>query len=318
MPVLAGVGPLDPQNLQPNPEEVSRGEDARGTGLSQWGEVPWSVLCPPSRCLPSVGGGGVCTAPDPPAAGAEPRLYPLLQGRPLPLHNACLPSRATPRLGAHGCHHRVHPAGPGTRRLPAPPGYPRGGEAPGLKTGLQQPLPASTLPGRLHWGLNKSLYQLSGTCIFCVRALTSSRPPGTAGLLAGAPLSKHTVTPQRALTLQQVLGIVSPSPQPCEVAPTPSLAGETGLREDRQLDQAGSEPGPLCLESRPSAACRALLPPCLADHLHMTNELMSAHHAPAAVRRPHLRASQMLSWPRRGWGPQTRGDLSPDTHVVAH
>lgn len=49
VPVLAGVGPLDPQNLQANPEEVSRA--GRRTGLSRGrggGGAAMPALCPPS------------------------------------------------------------------------------------------------------------------------------------------------------------------------------------------------------------------------------------------------------------------------------
>lgn len=49
MPVLAGVGPLDPQSLRPNPEEVSGGE---GGGANQLGEaLSTAVFHPPSHCL---------------------------------------------------------------------------------------------------------------------------------------------------------------------------------------------------------------------------------------------------------------------------
>uniref|UniRef100_A0A673TAE8 Nudix hydrolase domain-containing protein n=1 Tax=Suricata suricatta TaxID=37032 RepID=A0A673TAE8_SURSU len=120
VPVLAGVGPLDPQSLRPNPEEVSGGGAAR----SNQGGLQEQVPCLPSPCLPPTGGRGVCATPGPPAAGAEPRLHPLLPAWPLPLHTARLPARATPCLGPHGHHHRAHPAAAGARGLPAPPGPP--------------------------------------------------------------------------------------------------------------------------------------------------------------------------------------------------
>ncbi|KAM5317843.1 mitochondrial coenzyme A diphosphatase NUDT8 isoform 2-T2 [Glossophaga mutica] len=119
-------------------------------GLAVPEDHVWGILRPvydqshsPAKAMPPLTtrlaapgkehrGAGACRcgprrSPEPqaqPGGGAEPRLYPLLPGWPLPLHNACLPPRATPCLGDDGHHHRVHPAAAGTWCLPAPPIFP--------------------------------------------------------------------------------------------------------------------------------------------------------------------------------------------------